>query len=143
MNGIQSLRYDGDDSAARRIDILNAFELPDSPPVILMTPQSGGVGLNITAANHVIFMDRWFNPVLHEQAEARAHRRLLELREQGDESTFEQVYEAIVERDRADMNRPVAPLKQAEDAVVVDATNLSIAQVVEQCLMVVHGRASR
>jgi len=39
-----------------------------------MTVQSGGVGLNIVQANHVAFMDRWYNPFVHTQAEDRCHR---------------------------------------------------------------------
>ena len=42
--------------------------------VLLATIHSGGVGLNIAAANHVIFSDRWFNPQTMEQAIARVHR---------------------------------------------------------------------
>ena len=86
----------------------------------------------------VVFPDADAKIFLTAAAEARAHRRLLELREQSVESTFDEVYQAIVDRDHADMNRAVAPLKQAEDAVVVDATELSIAQVVQRCLEVVR-----
>jgi hypothetical protein len=39
-----------------------------------MTVQTGGTGLNICEANHVIFVDRWFNPFVHEQAQDRCHR---------------------------------------------------------------------
>ncbi|EGB10104.1 hypothetical protein AURANDRAFT_15050, partial [Aureococcus anophagefferens] len=42
--------------------------------VLLMTVHSGGTGLNITRANHVVFLDRWFNPQVHFQAQARCHR---------------------------------------------------------------------
>ena len=42
--------------------------------VLLATIHSGGVGLNIAEANHVIFCDRWFNPQMMEQAIARVHR---------------------------------------------------------------------
>ena len=36
--------------------------------------QTSGVGLNITEANHVLFLDRWFNPTIHDQAMDRTHR---------------------------------------------------------------------
>ena len=42
--------------------------------VMLMSVGTGGTGLNITEANHVLFLDRWFNPCVHEQAMDRAHR---------------------------------------------------------------------
>jgi SNF2 family DNA or RNA helicase len=41
---------------------------------LLVSVQSGGVGLNIVEANHVAFLDRWFNPCVHAQAEDRCHR---------------------------------------------------------------------
>ena len=41
---------------------------------MLMSVGTGGTGLNITEANHVLFLDRWFNPCVHEQAMDRAHR---------------------------------------------------------------------
>jgi hypothetical protein len=41
---------------------------------MLMSVGTGGTGLNITEANHVLFLDRWSNPYVHEQALDRAHR---------------------------------------------------------------------
>jgi SNF2 family DNA or RNA helicase len=47
----------------------------DARPVIfLLSLQAGGVGLNLTAANHVIHIDRWWNPAVEDQATDRAYR---------------------------------------------------------------------
>ena len=67
-------RFDGDVGGQVRSAALERFRTDPSKKLLLMTIQSGGVGLNITAANHVIFTDRWFNPQVHEQAICRAHR---------------------------------------------------------------------
>ena len=47
--------------------------------VLLATVQSSGTGLNIVEANHVGFIDRWFNPCVHEQAEDRVGQSTLSI----------------------------------------------------------------
>ena len=56
--------------------------------------------------------------------EVRAQRRLLELQQKGVEAEFDTVLEEMKLRDWQDMNREVAPLKKAEDAIVVDSSNI-------------------
>lgn len=73
-------------------------------------------------------------------SEVRAKRRLQELLDQGKEVLFEQLLEEQNERDKRDENRPVAPLKPADDAVLVDSTELTIADVVSQLEKIVHQR---
>jgi cytidylate kinase len=58
--------------------------------------------------------------------EVRAWRRLRELQENGKDVTFDEVLENVLERDRIDSERAVAPLKQADDAVVIDNSNLTM-----------------
>ena len=72
--------------------------------------------------------------------EERARRRFLELRKKGSGDTYEQVLEELKKRDEQDMNRPVEPLCQAEDAVLVDSTELSFDEVVEAILAIVEER---
>ena len=64
--------------------------------------------------------------------EERARRRWKEMREKGGEDSFEEVLAQVKARDAQDMNRAVEPLRQAEDAVLVDTTDLSFGQVVEK-----------
>eukprot|EP00536_Pseudo-nitzschia_multiseries_P006422 jgi/Psemu1/193030/e_gw1.135.54.1 len=72
--GIECARYDGDVDKDVRTRDLERFKTKSSCRVLLATVQSGGTGLNITEANHVCFLDRWFNPCVHDQAESRCHR---------------------------------------------------------------------
>ncbi len=72
--GIECARYDGDVSKEVRNNDLERFKTSIACRVLLATVQSGGTGLNITEANHVCFLDRWFNPCVHDQAESRCHR---------------------------------------------------------------------
>lgn len=72
--------------------------------------------------------------------ERRAQRRYKELIEKGMEVTFEKVLSDIIERDRNDMNREVAPLKMADDAVLVDSDNMNAAEVMERIIEIMQER---
>ena len=73
--GISCGRFDGDCSSQKdKSAVLHQFKEADGPRALLATIQSGGTGLNITVANHVIFADRWFNPQTMEQAICRVDR---------------------------------------------------------------------
>ena len=69
---------------------------------------------------------------LTASAEQRALRRWKEMRERGDTDSYEEVLSQVRERDEQDMNRPVEPLRQAEDAVLLDSTNLTFEQVIDR-----------
>lgn len=71
--GTPSLTYTGDLSTDERTKVLHEFTHSDTN-VLIANINCCGTGLNITAANHVIFLDLWWNKALHQQAEARAHR---------------------------------------------------------------------
>lgn len=67
---------------------------------------------------------------LTASVETRAQRRYLELKEKGVSCDLQEIAHDIEERDTRDMNREIAPLKQAEDAVYVDSSDMSIDEVV-------------
>ena len=69
---ISFLRLDG--STRNRSEIVNQFQDPNGPTVLLMSLKAGGVGLTLTAADHVFLMDPWWNPAAENQAADRAHR---------------------------------------------------------------------
>ena len=68
---------------------------------------------------------------LTASVETRANRRYLELQEKGVACDLAEIARDIEERDTRDMNRDIAPLKQADDAVLVDSSNMNIDEVVE------------
>ena len=59
-------------------------------------------------------------------AMVRAERRFKELKAKGDKVTLEEVYENVVSRDKADMSRAISPLRKADDALVLDNSNMSV-----------------
>ena len=73
----------------------------------------------------VVLPDAELKIYLTADVEARAQRRYLELQQKGVESVYEDVLEEMKLRDWQDMNREVAPLKQAEDAIVVDSSHIN------------------
>ena len=59
----------------QREKMVQQFQKADGTrPVMLLSLKAGGVGLNLTAANHVVHFDRWWNPAVENQATDRAHR---------------------------------------------------------------------
>jgi superfamily II DNA or RNA helicase len=70
--GIGFIRLDG--STRDRRAVVEAFQDPAGPPVMLISLKAGGTGLNLTAADHVFLFDPWWNPATEDQAADRAHR---------------------------------------------------------------------
>ena len=58
----------------RRDELVQHFQSGEGPPIFLLSLKAGGTGLNLTAANHVIHLDRWWNPAVENQATDRAFR---------------------------------------------------------------------
>ena len=71
---------------------------------------------------------------LTASAKVRAKRRFDELRAKGEECDINKIEEDIIKRDEQDMNRKIAPLKQAQDAVFVDSSDMTIEEVVQKIL---------
>lgn len=69
---------------------------------------------------------------LTASVETRARRRYDELKEKGEDCDFDQIAQDIKERDERDMNRETAPLKKAEDAILVDSSYMTIPEVVSE-----------
>ena len=75
---------------------------------------------------------------LTASVETRGRRRFLELQEKGINCSFEEICEDIEKRDYRDMTREISPLKQAEDAILVDSSEMSIEEVVAKILEIVR-----
>ena len=77
----------------------------------------------------VVFPNAPVKIFLTASAEERAKRRFLQLQEQGVNVSLDRLLEDIVRRDEQDTNRAVAPMKPADDAIILDSTKLSIQEV--------------
>ena len=77
---------------------------------------------------------------LDASAEERANRRMKQNEEKGIKISYEEILENIKFRDNNDKTSPVAPLKQADDAVYVDSTNMTIEEVVDKIVEIVKSK---
>ena len=70
--GMSHVRLDG--STRDREGVVRRFQEDDAVPLMLISLKAGGVGLNLTAADHIFLLDPWWNPAVEDQAADRAHR---------------------------------------------------------------------
>ncbi len=93
--------------------------------------KAGGVVLDGRDIGTVVFPQAEIKFFMTADAETRARRRWLELRAKGLDPSFDNVLSELVERDKNDSSRELAPLKAASDAILVDTTDLSVDQQVD------------
>lgn len=94
----------------------------------------GGVIMDGRDIGTVILPNADFKFFITASPEERAKRRFLELQHLGIEASYEEVYQNLVSRDKIDSERDVAPLKQADDAILIDNTNLNKQETIELIL---------
>ena len=88
----------------------------------------------------VVLPDAKIKIFLTATPESRAERRWKELVQKGNEITYEAVLADVIARDENDRNRPIAPLRQAEDAVLVDTTSYNLEESYQLLLQTVRER---
>ncbi len=89
----------------------------------------------------VVLPDAQVKVFLTASAEERARRRYRELLEKGEDVLFEEVLRDVQERDYNDSHRAVAPLKQAEDAVLLDTTGITLEESVSRLIQCIKERS--
>ncbi len=72
--GHEGLILHGETPVRKRKELVDRFQTDGGPPFFVLSLKAGGVGLNLTAASHVIHFDRWWNPAVENQATDRAFR---------------------------------------------------------------------
>lgn len=88
--------------------------------------QGGGIVMDGRDIGTTVFPDAELKVFVTASAQVRAERRYKELTAKGEACNFEEILQNVVERDRIDSTRAVSPLRQADDAVVLDNSNLTI-----------------
>ncbi|HEX8630696.1 MAG TPA: SNF2-related protein, partial [Catenuloplanes sp.] len=96
---------------ARRDALVEQFQHDDEPMIFLLSLKAAGTGLNLTAANHVIHVDRWWNPAVEDQATDRAfrigQRRNVQVRKFICTGTLEERIDEMIERKKTLAQRVV------------------------------------
>lgn len=89
----------------RRDEMVARFQSGDGPAIFLLSLKAGGTGLNLTAANHVVHLDRWWNPAVENQATDRAFRigqqRTVQVRKFICTGTLEEKIDEMIEEKKA------------------------------------------
>jgi SNF2 family DNA or RNA helicase len=90
---------------AKRDELVHRFQHDPEPMMFLLSLKAAGTGLNLTAANHVVHVDRWWNPAVEDQATDRAFRigqsRDVQVRKFVCTGTVEEKIDAMIERKKA------------------------------------------
>lgn len=86
----------------------------------------------------VVFPNADVKIYLDASPEERANRRVKQNQEKGIETSYEEVLKNIIDRDKRDSSREIAPLKQAEDAIYIDSTNMTISEVVNKIIEIIE-----
>ena len=148
--GVQRMRLNGEDVS----EAIRVHEVSQRASQVAALPEVRAFLLDFQrrqAREHSVVMDgRDIGTVVLPDAdvkifltaspEVRAKRRLLELEQRGQPAQYEQILQDIQDRDRQDQCRSIAPLRQAEDAVLLDTSGLDLEQSLTQMLEIVSGR---
>ncbi|HEX8695676.1 MAG TPA: DEAD/DEAH box helicase [Longimicrobium sp.] len=120
----------GGTSRVARDAMVARFQSPDGPAVLLLSLKAGGTGLNLTAANHVVHFDRWWNPAVEDQATDRAfrigQRRNVQVRKLVCAGTLEERIDEMIEEKK----RLAASVLGAGEAWLTELSTAELRRVV-------------
>lgn len=102
----------------------------------------GGVVMVGRDIGTVVLPEACFKVYLDASVEERAHRRFQENEERGEQGSYEQVLADMRKRDRIDSSRDIAPLRPAEDAVILNSDGQTIDAVVEQIVAIFEAKSN-
>ena len=91
----------------------------------------------------VVFPDAQVKIFLDASCEVRAKRRVLQLERSGEKADYAAILQEITERDERDRNRAVAPLKPADDAVIIDSSDMTIDEVFNKAMDIVREKLDK
>ncbi len=104
--------------------------------------EEGGIVMEGRDVGTVVFPDAEIKFYLDASAEERAKRRVGQLKEAGQHADYDKILKDIEERDYRDSHRAVSPLKPADDAIVIDTSNINMQQVIDAVLEKIQHYAS-
>lgn len=139
--GASDIYVNGDlvEGKIRTIEVSNCVSAVSSiaevrAMLVAMQQQMGlrrGVVMDGRDIGTVVFPEAELKIYMTADPMVRAERRYKELTEKGDKVTLEEIYENVVSRDKADMTRAISPLRKADDAIVLDNSQMSVAEQME------------
>ncbi|NVK19193.1 MAG: (d)CMP kinase [Methylocystaceae bacterium] len=140
----EKLRYDEAAQAASKVAVIQPVrdELLDFQRRFAAQPPAGkkGAVLDGRDIGTVVCPDADVKLFVTASTEVRAQRRLKELQERGLESIYAQVLQDMKDRDARDSQRAAAPLKAADDAVILDTSDLDIEEVIGKAKSIISNK---
>jgi non-specific serine/threonine protein kinase len=139
--GAPGLVLHGATAVARRQDLVRRFQEDDAVRFFVLSLKSGGAGLNLTAATHVVHFDRWWNPAVENQATDRAFRigqsRNVLVHKFVCRGTVEERIDRLIESKQA-LSRDLLeggaelPLTEMKDAELLELVSLDLKTALEK-----------
>ena len=139
--GASDIYVNGDlvEGKIRTIEVSNCVSAVSSiaavrEKLVAMQQEMGrkrGVVMDGRDIGTVVFPEAELKIYMTADPMVRAERRYKELMAKGDSVSFDEIYENVVSRDHADMNRAISPLRKADDAIVLDNSAMSVEEQME------------
>ncbi len=140
LNGINVSQKIREEEVTKMVSPVSVLPMVREKMLILQREMAKGKNVIMEGRDigTVVFPKANVKIYLDASPEERARRRVKQNQEKGMESSYEEVLKNIMERDKRDLSREIAPLKQAEDAIYIDTSDMTIDEVVDKIIKIIQ-----
>lgn len=140
LNGINVSQKIREEEVTKMVSPVSVLPMVREKMLILQREMAKGKNVIMEGRDigTVVFPKANVKIYLDASPEERARRRVKQNQEKGMESSYEEVLKNIMERDKRDLSREIAPLKQAEDAIYIDSSDMTVDEVVDKIIKIIQ-----
>lgn len=140
LNGINVSQKIREEEVTKMVSPVSVLPMVREKMLILQREMAKGKNVIMEGRDigTVVFPKANVKIYLDASPEERARRRVKQNQEKGMESSYEEVLKNIMERDKRDLSREIAPLKQAEDAIYIDTSDMTVDEVVDKIIKIIQ-----
>ncbi len=145
LNGINVSQKIRENEVTKNVSPVSVIPMVREKLLILQRKMAEGKNVIMEGRDigTVVFPNANVKIYLDASPEERARRRVKQNQEKGIQSSYEEVLRSIMDRDKRDKNREIAPLKQAEDAIYIDSSNMTIGEVVDNIVKIIQEKVGK
>jgi cytidylate kinase len=145
LNGINVSQKIREEEVTKMVSPVSVLPMVREKMLILQREMAKGKNVIMEGRDigTVVFPKANVKIYLDASPEERARRRVKQNQEKGMESSYEEVLKNIMERDKRDLSREIAPLKQAEDAIYIDTSDMTIDEVVDKMVEIIQEKVRK
>lgn len=145
LNGINVSQKIREEEVTKMVSPVSVLPMVREKMLILQREMAKGKNVIMEGRDigTVVFPKANVKIYLDASPEERARRRVKQNQEKGMESSYEEVLKNIMERDKRDLSREIAPLKQAEDAIYIDTSDMTIDEVVDKMVEIIQEKVGK